>query len=156
MSAAVVVAIGLGLMSRDALSQVGCTTPAFFSTLGLRCFCADAPALAADVNANTQTLATLMQRKLGTLGTNSNIANVGNISTTGTVSAPTVSSSYFSAPYAGWTGTGTGVGAGGAGIVNDDGTHKALMLVGNTSDTGPRKVRLYDDVRRRRAHCGGC
>jgi hypothetical protein len=147
MTAALVLAVGLGLTSREALSQVGCTVPSFFTTLGLKYFCADAPALAADVNANTQSLATWMQQKLGTLG-NANIANTGNISTTGTLTATTVASSYFSPPYAGWTGTGSGVGAGGAGIVNDNGTYKALMVVGNSSDgTGSRKVRLYDDVR---------
>lgn len=142
MSAVLLLAVGLGLSSRDALSQVACTTPALFTSLGLKYFCADAPALAADVNTNTQTLATLMSQKLGTLGTNANIAN------TGVISTPSLSASYYSPPYAGWTGTGTGVGAGGAGIVNDNGTYRALMLVGNTSDgTTTRKLRLYDDVR---------
>ena len=42
-----------------------CATPGNFSSLGLRYFCANDPAVAADVNANTAQLVALMQQKLG-------------------------------------------------------------------------------------------
>lgn len=35
---------------------------------------------------------------------------------------------------------------GGAAIVNDNGTYKSLMLLGNRSAGGNRKIRMYDDV----------
>ena len=62
--AGVVALAGLGFASKAALAA-SCATPSFFSSLGLRYFCADDPALASEVNANTQQLVTLMQQKLG-------------------------------------------------------------------------------------------
>lgn len=133
----------VGLTAREALSGT-CATPGFFSGLGLAYFCADEPALASEANANTQQLARLMEAKVGSLGP----ADGGNSNvTSATVTTARANVSYFTPPYAGWTGTGTDVGAGGAGIVNDNGAYKALMLVGNTSVGGSRRqVKAFDDL----------
>lgn len=59
-----------------------------------------------------------------------------------------VSARHFNGPvvpgYTNWSTAGEG--AGGAAIYNDSGTYKALMVVGNRSAGGTRKVQLYDDV----------
>lgn len=62
--AGVLGAVALGFVSRQALAA-SCVTPGFFSSLGLHYFCANDPAIAADVNANTAQLVNLMQQKLG-------------------------------------------------------------------------------------------
>lgn len=62
--AGVLVVAGLGFASKAALAA-SCATPSFFSNLGLRYFCADDPALASEVNQNTQQLVGLIQQKLG-------------------------------------------------------------------------------------------
>jgi hypothetical protein len=54
----------LGLVSREALAAT-CAAPANFTSLGLRYFCPNDPALASEVNANTSQLVSLMQQKLG-------------------------------------------------------------------------------------------
>ncbi len=73
------------LASHEALSA-NCVTPSFFSSLGLKYFCADDPALASDVNQNTQQLVNLIQQKIGA---NWGLADAG-VATTG-ISTPTVS-----------------------------------------------------------------
>lgn len=137
MSAAVLLAAGVGLVGRDALSQVGCAAPSFFTNYSLKYFCSDAPAIAADVNTNTQALATFMQNKVGTLTNNTVIA-------TGVTVNGNLQSNYFFPAYSPWVAPTTN---GGAGIVNDNVGYKALMVVGNSSAGGQRKVNLYDDVR---------
>lgn len=62
--AGVLGAVALGFISQRALAA-SCATPGNFSSLGLRYFCANDPAVAADVNANTAQLVALMQQKLG-------------------------------------------------------------------------------------------
>lgn len=125
-----------------------CATPSFFSNLGLNFLCANDPAVAADLNSNTQQLATLMTAKVGALGPaaggNSNIST-GTITTSGLVTAPRAAISYEAPPYASWDVA--QVGAGGAAIVNDNVGYKALMVVGNTSAGGSRRqVKVFDDL----------
>jgi hypothetical protein len=55
--------------------------------------------------------------------------------------------------YANWDGD--RVGNGGAAIVNDSGTYKSLMVVGNNSAGGVRKVNVYDDLSVNGAVCNG-
>lgn len=83
---AMVAAIVLvGFVSREALSA-SCAAPGFFTNLGLNYFCPNDPAIASQVNANTQQLVTLVQQKVGTLGPaaggNANIAT-GVVTATG-------------------------------------------------------------------------
>ncbi len=146
--ATVAVVFAVGLTARQALSGT-CATPGFFSGLGLNYFCADEPALASEVNANTQQLARLMEAKVGALGpADGGNPNVSSSSiTTSTLTATRANVSYFTPPYASWTGTGADVGAGGAGIVNDNAGVRALMVVGNTSVGGMRRqVKVFDDL----------
>ncbi len=111
--ATVAVVFAVGLTARQALSGT-CATPGFFSGLGLNYFCADEPALASEVNANTQQLARLMEAKVGALGpADGGNPNVSSSSiTTSTLTATRANVSYFTPPYASWTGTGADVGAG--------------------------------------------
>lgn len=146
--ATVAVVFVVGLTARQALSGT-CATPGFFSNLGLNYFCADDPALASEVNANTQQLARLMEAKVGALGpADGGNPNVSSTSvTTSTLTATRANVSYITPPYVSWSGMGADVGAGGAAIVNDNGTHQALVLAGNTSATGSRKlVKVIQDL----------
>lgn len=124
-----------------------CATPAFFSSLGLSFLCANDPAVAADLNNNTKQLATLMSAKVGTLGPadggNSNIST-GTLSTSGLVTAPRAAISFYAPPYAVWDAAQGGDGQ--AAILNDNGSLKGLVLMGNTSNGGNRRVRVYDDL----------
>jgi transposase-like protein len=52
------------LVSREAYAA-SCSAPSLFSNLGLKYFCADDPALADEVNQNTQQLVSLIQQKVG-------------------------------------------------------------------------------------------
>lgn len=144
----IAIVFAVGLTARQALSGT-CATPGFFSALGLNYFCADEPAMASEVNANTQQLARLMEAKVGTLGpADGGNPNVSSSSvSTSTLTATRANVSFFTPPYASWTGTGADIGAGGAGIVNDNAGYKALMLVGNTSVGGSRRqVKVFDDL----------
>lgn len=146
--ATVAVVFVVGLTARQALSGT-CATPGFFSGLGLNYFCSDEPALASEVNANTQQLARLMEAKVGALGpADGGNPNVSSSSvTTSTLTATRANVSYFTPPYGSWSGMGADVGAGGAGIVNDNGTYQALVLSGNTSGgTGRKQVKVMQDL----------
>lgn len=119
-----------------------CATPPFFSALGLTFFCADEPALASEVNDNTQQLVTLVAAKVGALGpADGGVAGI----VASSVTTPRASVSYFTPPYAAWFSN--VVGAGGAAIVNDNTIFNGLMLVGNTAGGGSRRqVKVYDDL----------
>lgn len=69
-SAGLCVALGLGLAARTALSQSTCAQTAPF---GLVTFCADAPALATDVNGNFALLANWVNEKVGARGSTTRI-----------------------------------------------------------------------------------
>jgi hypothetical protein len=142
---AVLVVFGVGLTAREALSGT-CThaSSAIFNALGLSWFCADEPAMASEVNANTLQLVRLMEAKVGGLGP----ADGGNGNVTASsLSVSRLSAGYYTPPYASWTGTGADVGNGGAAIVNDNSGYRALMLVGNTADGGSRRqVKAFDDL----------
>lgn len=144
-SIAVVVVVAV-LLAPKAFSGT-CATPTFFSSLGLNFLCANDPAVAADLNTNTQQLATLMTAKVGTLGPadggNSNIST-GTLTTSGLVTAPRAAISFYAPPYAVWDAAQGG--AGSAAILNDNGALKGLVLMGNTSNGGNRRVRVYDDL----------
>lgn len=114
----------------------------------LTVFNADQPALASQVNGNFTQLKTWLEQKVGTVGTNT--------ITTGTVTASAVSATTVTATgrvignalapaYADWQAISSTF-TGGSGIVNDNVGYRALMVVGNTSAGGNRKVQLYDDV----------
>jgi len=135
-------------VSRPAWGQVLCaqTLPA-----PLKTFCADSPAVAADVNANFQGVADAIINKTGSFSASRNIVTPGSITTTsvqvdGGVSATgAIVGNAFAPTYSNWSATGL---TGGAGIVNDNNTFKALMLTGNTSSGGTiRQIQLYDDVK---------
>lgn len=133
---ALALGVALTLAGRVAYAQA-CTAPALFTTLGLRYFCANSPALADDANTNTQQLVTLVQQKLGTLGTNGNISTFD-------VTANRVFGKYWAPLYTTWDGNQAG--AGGAAIANDNMGAQALMLVGNNSAGGTRRIKMYDDI----------
>lgn len=119
-----------------------CSTPPFFSALGLTFFCANEPALASEANDNTQQLVTLVAAKVGALGPPD--GGVSGI-VASSVTAQRESVSYFTPPYAAWFAN--VVGAGGAAIVNDNSIFNGLMLVGNTAAGGSRRqVKVYDDL----------
>lgn len=62
-----------------------------------------------------------------------------------TVSAGSIAGAYALTPrYVGWNAYGTG--DGGAGIYNDNGTYQGLMLVGNNSGGGVRRVKVWDEM----------
>ncbi|MER2566837.1 MAG: hypothetical protein ABTQ32_39295 [Myxococcaceae bacterium] len=141
--ATVGIVFAVGLTARQALSGT-CATPGSFSGLGLNFFCADDPALASEVNANTQQLARLVEAKVGALGPAS--TGNGNVAAS-SVSATRGSVSFFTPPYAVWTGNTGDIGAGGATILNDNDAFRALMVVGNTSAGGARRqVKVFDDL----------
>lgn len=155
-AALIAACVGLVVLGAGRALSGTCAVPSFFSGLGLNYFCADEPALASEANANFEKLARLTEAKVGALGPSA--TGNGNISTTtvaasgaisgGSLTASLANVSYFTPPYASWVGSGAQVGAGGAAIVNDNGTHKALMIVGNNSAAAARRVvRLWDDVR---------
>lgn len=126
-------AVGVGLGGSAALSQA-CSTPALYTRLNLKFMCAGAPARATDVNANTERLAALMEEKLGPVGNGNAHITPGRVNATA-----------YTPVFARWSDPGT-TGNGGAGIVNDDGTYKKLMVVGSTAGGGVRQVGLWDDV----------
>lgn len=62
-----------------------------------------------------------------------------------TVTGGAIGGNYGLTPqYAAWNAY--GVGDGGAAIYNDNASYQALMIAGNTSAGGVRKINLYDDV----------
>jgi hypothetical protein len=115
------------------------------------CFNANEPALATEVNADFAALKTWLEAKVGATGALATPSNdistrdvtARNISSTTETTSSIVATS-FSPPYTSWATV--GLGAGGAAIQNDNMSYKALMLVGNTSAGGARKIRMYDDV----------
>ncbi len=135
-------------------------------TMPLVTLCADQPARASDVNGNFAQIVSWVNQKVGTVGS-ANVAITGTLNVTGTTTlgatttgaltsgAQTVNgtvtttgrimSPSWSPPYAAWDSHPQG--AGGSAIVNDNGTYKALMVVGNNSGNGStRVVQLYDNV----------
>ena len=79
----------------------------------------------------------------GNVSAGAGVSATGNVLATDSVIAPRLNGA-LKPSYQTWSGGSTG--DGGAGIVNDNGTYKALMVVGNNSEGGDRKVELYDDV----------
>lgn len=109
----------------------------------------DTPAMAAQVNANFTQLKTWLETKVGAVSsagvTASSVSTPSLTATTATVNGTLSAINYLPA-YGDWNSL-PGTGAGGAGIVNDNGTYKRLMLVGNTaSGLGARQVQVYDDL----------
>lgn len=100
------------------------------------CFAANDPALAAEVNANFAALKTWLEAKTGPTGA---LASPSNTITTGKVIAGS-----YAPTYSDWNSFVQG--AGGAGIVNDNANYRALMVVGNASAAGERKVQIFDDL----------
>ncbi|MDE2491898.1 MAG: hypothetical protein KGM24_13715 [Elusimicrobia bacterium] len=68
-------------------------------------------------------------------------AGTGNISASGALYD---GGAYVPSGYAGWGSAGTG--AGGAAIYNDNGSYQTLMIVGNNSGGGVRKVGVWDEL----------
>ena len=66
-------------------------------------------------------------------------ATGGNIIAGGSVTA-----AAWTPAYSGWNAL--GVGDGGSAIYNDNGAYQALMVVGNTSAGGNRRVQVYDEL----------
>lgn len=111
------------------------------------CFQPNDPALASEINADFAALKTYLEAKVGATGplaTPSNDISTHNVTASGTVSANLVAAYSYSPPYTSWSSVPQG--AGGAAIQNDNNAYKALMLVGNTSAGGSRKIRMFDDV----------
>ena len=79
----------------------------------------------------------------GNVSAGAGVSATGNVLATDSVIAPRLNGA-LKPSYQTWSGGSTG--DGGAGIVNDNGTYKALMVVGNNSEGGDRRVELYDDV----------
>jgi hypothetical protein len=101
------------------------------------CFNADEPAQAVEVNANFAALKTWLEAKVGPTGA---VGSPNRDVTTARVVATSYAPGYFN-----WNSFTPG--AGGAGLVNDDASYKALMVVGNTSADGARRrVRVYDEL----------
>jgi hypothetical protein len=132
----------------------------------LAVFNADQPAQASQVNGNFNQLKTWLEAKVGAVPGNSitttSVTATGAVTTSGAVTGGTVTGGAVSS-----TGTITASGRvtgsslsgslvnwndvsptfpGGAGIVNDNVFYNALMVAGNTTGGGVRKVNLYDDV----------
>ncbi|HEY1086048.1 MAG TPA: hypothetical protein VGE37_00080, partial [Archangium sp.] len=93
---------------------------------------ADSPAQASQVNANFNQLKTWLEAKVGVV-------------TDTQVRAARLSADAYMPNYANWNTYAPSL-TGGAGIVNDNQSFQSLMIVGNTSAGGARRVRLYDDV----------
>lgn len=111
------------------------------------CFQADTPAIAGQVNQNFAQLKEWMEAKVGPVTSTAATTNALTVNGAETVNGSssitgTLTAGPFLPSYAAWGTTG----AGGAAITNDNGVYKALMVVGNTSAGGARKVKLYDDV----------
>ncbi len=75
-AALVAVAGGVGLLSTEAYAQACAQT----LPSPLRTFCADSPAIAAEVNANNAALVSFIEQKVGTVG-NANISTGGTLNT---------------------------------------------------------------------------
>lgn len=85
-------------IAREALAA-GCPrTGSFIYLTGLQYFCADDPAKADEVNANTQALVTAVEQKVGQLG-NTNVSVPGNLSVTGTFNIGLVRATGFDNCY---------------------------------------------------------
>lgn len=92
------VVVAVPFIAREALAA-GCPrTGSFIYLTGLQYFCAEDPALADEVNANTQALVTAVEQKVGTLG-NTNVSVPGNLSVTGTFNVGLVRGSGFDGCY---------------------------------------------------------
>jgi hypothetical protein len=72
-----------------------------------------------------------------------NLDVTGNLTSGGAVSAHTFDGAYMPS-YLNWATYGTG--AGGAAIYNDHGSYQQLMIVGNNSSGGNRKVGVWDQL----------
>ena len=98
--------VAVPFIAREALAA-GCPrTGSFIYLTGLQYFCAEDPALADEVNANTQALVTAVEQKVGTLG-NTNVSVPGNLSVTGTFNVGLVRGSGFDGCYFSSCPTGT-------------------------------------------------
>ncbi|MDP1922120.1 MAG: hypothetical protein Q8L14_38125 [Myxococcales bacterium] len=95
---AALVLVAVPFIAREALAA-GCPrTGSFIYLTGLHYFCAEDPALADEVNANTQALVTAVEQKVGQLG-NTNVSVPGNLSVTGTFNVGLVRGSSFDGCY---------------------------------------------------------
>ncbi len=109
------------------------------------CFQANSPALATEMNTNFAQLKTWLEAKTG--GTGTAAAPSRDISTPGNITGAKLTATGYAPAYQNWnTFQTSGTGAGGAGIVNDNVSYRALMVVGNTSGGGARHISLFDDV----------
>lgn len=66
---AALVLVGAGLLAREAYAAACTPTGAFVYLPALKYFCPDTPAVADDVNANTQAIVSAVEQKVGKLGT---------------------------------------------------------------------------------------
>ncbi len=130
---ALVASVVLVVWTKPAWAQAACTQslPTPLVTL-----CADAPARASDLNGNTQQLVTWLTQKVGAVGS-ANVAVGGTLSVAGDTTLGRLLPAFST-----WGPTGSG----GAGIVNDNGAYQSLMIVGNNSAGGSRRVRVFDDL----------
>lgn len=95
---AVLTFAAMPFVAREALAA-GCPrTGSFIYLTGLQYFCADDPAKADEVNANTQALVTAVEQKVGQLG-NTNVSVPGNLSVTGTFNVGLVRATGFDGCY---------------------------------------------------------
>lgn len=126
------------------LGAVVFTTAAFAQ---LVTFQPNAPALASEVNGNFTQLKTWLEAKVGAVTSAGITASAVTASTvTGTtVSATRLVTGVIPLQYGDWSAV-NGSFPTTAGIVNDNASYKALMVVGNNSNGGVRRVQLYDDV----------
>ena len=98
---------------------------------------------ASTINSNALTSNTLTTNTLTTNTLTTNGATTFN----GAVNIPTVDPVIRGVRLSGgWSGFPDGGDTGRAEIANDTGVYKALMIAGNRSNGGPRRVNLYDDV----------
>lgn len=92
------VVVAVPFIAREALAA-GCPrTGSFIYLTGLQYFCAEDPALADEVNANTQALVTAVEQKVGQLG-NGNVSVPGTLSVTGTFNVGLVRGTGFDGCY---------------------------------------------------------
>ena len=131
--AAALSVVGLGFIGHAASQDTGCEQwlPAPLAT-----FCSNQPARASDVNENFATIVSWIEAKVGGVSTDGIAAT--------DVVAKQITTEAYTPAYASWESHGTG--AGGAAIYNDAGRFGTLMIVGNASSGGPRKVGLWDNV----------
>jgi hypothetical protein len=102
----------------------------------------DTPALASSVNGNFTQLKTWLEAKVGSVAT-TGVTTSSVTTTTATVNGQLTAVNYFPAltSYNALNPSGST-----ASIVNDNVGYQALMLVGNNSAGGTRRVNVYDDL----------